>query len=378
MDDCTLDYRRLERLETNLERMMNRLSLEGNSYLIISEMPDILDIKSRIAAIYDVIKSKTRIKEAEARTKELEAEVRTKELELQLELLRQSGNRRVNEEELTSALQRLTLECRSEAASRYTASSCRIPTIAYTAMHRIRFMEPNILTRIVDRTPTPTELNMAMNALKNGAIAKLHPAKINETQPKNSNYEFTVDETMGDAMEKYFSTSKGNATFFEYGKYLTLSDVGAVVGPATEKSNSDGLVYSTLKGQGSGVNHRVGLTIMEWKETSYSSEEALGQAIAEGSNIVFSQLRYGLDSGECAVGIFCSNGRLCQFGYMTLLEPSCPIFHATSPILDLANPTGLVESAHHLSNLHNFCTSQHNLLQSRHLHVVSASQNLWH
>jgi hypothetical protein len=76
------------------------------------------------------------------------------------------------------------------------------------------------------------------------------------------------------------------------------------------------------------------LMVIEFKDTSMSPIEQLGQAVVECTNGLISQIHRGI-SYEQAIELFIStNGHLFQFGCVTLLEPCYP--HATlSPVFDI-------------------------------------------
>jgi hypothetical protein len=257
----------------------------------------------------------------------------------------------------------------AEAASRYAASSCHIPTASYTSMVREQFMEPKAISVMVDNMPEEAQLRQARQALMAARVGQIHPAKIHEKQDiKDRKYEFTVDEMFGVAMARYFSPEL-SCSAISFRRQCSLQELNAAIGPATPRSHSDGFVFTSLPVRasqdrlGSTEVENIGTACFEWKDSSFSPQEAIGQAFSEAANLTLSQYEFGVPSDQCLTALFSSNGRLCQFGFVSLIYPTCPALHMTSDILDLFSQAGLAEAARHLHNLRAFCIARDNMLR---------------
>lgn len=107
----------------------------------------------------------------------------------------------------------------------------------------------------------------------------------------------------------------------------------------------------------------VGLAVFEYKATVYSPQEQLIPAFASGANILLSHLRAGLPIEECAVPLVLTNGNLYQFAWATLIEPSFPVLHVTTGVLDASLEENKTQIAKNLARVKIFCTAMQQKLQ---------------
>lgn len=79
----------------------------------------------------------------------------------------------------------------------------------------------------------------------------------------------------------------------------------------------------------------------------------------------------GLPAKHCCVAIMVTNGQLFPFGFITLLEPSFPVLHVPSYVIDSSSSAGKAEAAQHLHKFREFCRVQDSKLRQ----VSSAPAN---
>jgi hypothetical protein len=98
----------------------------------------------------------------------------------------------------------------------------------------------------------------------------------------------------------------------------------------------------------SGVTLEVIVGVLEWKGTHQSLSGPLRQAVGEAVNVAFHLYANGVLAQDVYVPVVVCNGRLIQFGVVSLIDPCYPIFTTTSFILDLASPVMRLEAARHM------------------------------
>ena len=116
----------------------------------------------------------------------------------------------------------------------------------------------------------------------------------------------------------------------------TLADLSCSTGIAGKDSVPDGcLVDINEEPRG----------IYAVKHGTDAPAECLRKGSAEASNIAFHQLKRGVTIDDIVVPVIGSNGYLIQFGVVTMLRPSFPMFSIISNVLDLSDDTFLLEAA---------------------------------
>jgi hypothetical protein len=195
------------------------------------------------------------------------------------------------------------------------------------------------------------DYHAAVDTLEKALTISILPHKIHETNLRNA-FELSVESIAGDSLEAYFRFHPHHLGLC-YKRQMQIFELIPVVGVATEKSSSDGIVYSSFDG----VN--IGHGINELKDTPFSPLEQHGQIYAIATSLCLGQLKHGLEYDQCCVAFCATNGQLFQFGFVTLLHPSFPIIHITSRIIDICDSHGLQEAANHLYRMRKFCRAQH-------------------
>lgn len=189
------------------------------------------------------------------------------------------------------------------------------------------------------------DINLAVHSLRNALTVAFLPHGIHETNPSN-NFELCVESVAGNALDEYLSFHPGFEV--KYKRQMPLTGTIHVDGVVSGSSSTGGIVYCEV-----GV-HKVGVGINELKETVCAPLEQLGQAYAKAVNLVLGQLKMGLPSENCCVAMMLTNGQLYQFGFVTLLYPSFPVVHLSSPVIDTADSHGMKTAAPHLHRYREF------------------------
>ena len=239
-------------------------------------------------------------------------------------------------------------------ASGFTASSCHIPkNCGFTATFPVPFMRPSFVCGIMSNSIDILcmDYQAAVDTLEKALTISILPHKIHETNLRNA-FELCVESIAGDSLGAYFTFHPHHPRLC-YKRQMQIFELIPVVGVATEKSSSDGIVYSSFDG----VN--IGHGINELKDTSFSPLEQHGQIYAIATSLCLGQLKHGLEYDQCCVAFCATNGQLFQFGFVTLLHPSFPVMHITSRVIDIYDKDGLHEAAVHLCRMRSFCRTQH-------------------
>ena len=129
-----------------------------------------------------------------------------------------------------------------------------------------------------------------------------------------------------------------------------LEDVNAAFGLATADSKPD-FLHTTMNRRGD----KFGLCVFGFKDTAYAPLEQMGQAFVAGFNLIFSHLELGFKSSECAIPLVLTNGNLYQFAWVTVLEPSFPVLHVTTCVLDASVHETRQQIAHQLACVKMYC-----------------------
>ena len=198
-----------------------------------------------------------------------------------------------------------TLKISQEKASGFTASSCHIPqNCGFTATFPVPFMRPvlvnDIMSTFIDILSV--DFQASVDTLKKALTISILSHLIHETNPRNA-FELCVESIAGDSLEAYFGFQQHHPSL-TYRRQMSISELTPVVGVATEKSVSDGIVFSEFNG----VN--IGYAINELKDTSFSPLEQHGQIYATATSLSLGQLKHGLEYDQCCVAFCASNGQL--------------------------------------------------------------------
>ena len=247
----------------------------------------------------------------------------------------------------------LRLHIRPSRASAFCGEA--VPNCAYNGTFPVSFNLPNILVQALNVSVNCDELALAKKAVIDGCVFAPFAQKIPETPPMNRRGQATkstIDTITGPPISAFFVTR---------GQLFVNSDISlqniASNGPATEQSKPDILVCS--KDTSDNV---FGLAVIELKDSEASPVTQIGQAYSEGCNVILDHLARGLDRSSAAVPLVLTNGTLYQFGWVTLLEPSLPVLHMTSSIMDMSCNVDVI--AKHLCQVKMFCRQQSKKIQS--------------
>ena len=231
----------------------------------------------------------------------------------------------------------------SEAALGMVASGMKIMgNCAFNGTFPFTFNLPDIVKNAIQITDADTD---ALAAIKKGLLFNIFPIKVAETGNGR-----TVESTAQQALLDYLTDRALESDILIKGVSKTaLKNINASYGQASDTSSPDGMCIA----QDRDGSFKIGLAVIELKDTTISPLEQIGQAYAAGCNIILSHLKLGIDAKDCAVPLVFTNGNLYQFGWITLLEPSFSVLHLSTGILD-AN-TYPDEVATHLTALKRFC-----------------------
>jgi Protein kinase domain len=271
------------------------------------------------------------------------SELRQKELELLKKetALLQITNKFVSMDDVTKSLKCLKLDCTPSKGSGFTASNNNIIiNCGVNGIFTCTFNLPSIVQNAIAVSPQLEDKCFAKAVIDRGLLFSMFPVKAPETGKGR-----TVDGTIGDSLRQFFSYK--SALKIQGQSNTNLSKLNASIGPTTESSIPD--IVCTLE-----IDSRLfGLAVVELKDTSCSPLEQIGQAYAYGCNIVLSHYQVGVEAANCAVPLTVTNGNLYQFGWVSLLEPSFPVLHITTGILDASCQS--MEIAEHLSKMKIYC-----------------------
>lgn len=219
-----------------------------------------------------------------------------------------------------------------------------IPNVGVNGIFPFTFNLPKIVQDAISMPISEKELSTVdMNRSK--LLVRMFPEKVAEKP--SGNQVISVSKGMKNFLSGIFSngdiTCKYDGTTLEY--------VQALCGPASRLSRPDFMVVVNDKDL-----NWVALAVAEFKDTSISPLEQLGQAFCSGCNIILSHLRYGFTFAECAVPLILTNSNLYQFAWMSLLDNAFPVLHVTSSVLDAFSDS--VKIAEHLLRIRRFCLKQ--------------------
>jgi hypothetical protein len=215
------------------------------------------------------------------------------------------------------------------------------------------FNLPKIVNGAIEMVKVPDP--DAIVAIKNGLLFTMFPIMVSETAFKATYV--TVDEITGNALINYLTDRNiDSSPMLRCEPKMALCKVNAEEGPASSNSAPDILCLFENDSE------KFGLSVIELKDTTVSPLEQIGQAYASGCNIILSHRALGIKSEFCAVPLAFTNGNLYQFGWVTLLEPSVPVLHITTGILDAS--TDLDQVAFHLTVLKKFIKRNSDMLRT--------------
>jgi hypothetical protein len=202
------------------------------------------------------------------------------------------------------------------------------------------------IVQLASQGPVPHDaLSYASTVVNKGLLFNISCVKVAETS-KHAN-ERSVDSKLSSVFSQFFKTESTSETQID--KFI-LKNVNASFGLATAESKPD-FLHTTLNGQ----KDVFGLCIFEFKDTAFAPLEQMGQAFVAGCNIILSHLGLGLKPSECAVPLVLTNGNLYQFAWVTILEPSFPVLHVTTGVLDASVQETRQQIAHQLVCIKLFC-----------------------
>ena len=187
-----------------------------------------------------------------------------------------------------------------------------------------------------------------MENIDEGLLFSDFCVKVPENRTKQTSV--CVDLVLSSQLAQFF---KGVSS--EPEKRFTLEGLNASYGLATMTSKPD-FVYTAV----SSNKKRLGLAIFEFKDTTRAPLEQMNQAYSSACNIIVSHLKFGLKWDEASVPLVLTNGNLYQFAWVTLLEPSFPVLHVTSGVLDASVDATRRVIAENLVRIKLFCDSIEN------------------
>jgi len=203
---------------------------------------------------------------------------------------------------------------------------------------------PKIVQVAIQVSVSDDALSYASSVISNGLLFNMSCVKVAET---SKNYERSVDGKLSSLFSQFFKTDSTSET--QTSKFK-LKIVNASFGLASAESMPD-FLHITLKG-----SNIFGLCVFEFKDTAYAPLEQMGQAFVAGCNLIFSHLALGLKSDECAIPLVLTNGNLYQFAWVTVLEPSFPVLHVTTGVLDASVHETRQQIAYQLVRVKMFCS----------------------
>lgn len=127
-------------------------------------------------------------------------------------------------------------------------------------------------------------------------------------------------------------TSTGNST-------MTMKSLKCHLGVASAWSSPDGV----------GSDDRFVRYVWEVKPNIITPAVALRQAVSEGTNVGWAQLRSGVKWSDVYVPLIGGNGYLIQFAVLVFLKPGFPYSFMLSKVLDLTDQRDRLVAAGHLS-----------------------------
>lgn len=203
---------------------------------------------------------------------------------------------------------------------------------------------PMIVREAEAESVSDENLANTLKFVNNGLLFSIDCVKVPETNNHRS-----VDQVLSGLFSRFFKT---DFTFEKTPKF-TLTELNAGFGLATPKSTPDFVHTTILKGS----DLRIGLAVIEFKDTAHAPLEQMGQAFVNGCNVILSHIGLGLKWYQCAVPLVLTNGNLYQFAWVTLLEPSFPVLNVTTGVLDASVPYTGNQIAENLARIKMFCAS---------------------
>lgn len=250
---------------------------------------------------------------------------------------------------LATSVEIINLDSKPHRASAFTAKNSNV--IENAGVNGI-FQTPNsrlpqIIRDTLSQNISDVDLAAAIKVVARGLLFSMSYFKV----PETSNKEKSVDNTLSPLFYGYFN---GHSNFKKY----SLTNLNADVGPTSSDSIPD-FVHFTTKD-----SLMFGLLVVEFKDTSASTLEQMGQAFASGCNIILSLLKLDLRCNELAVPLILTNGNLYQFLWITLLEPAFPVSHVTTCVLDASDEHGMKLIAENLFRVKRFCNEMISKIQN--------------
>ena len=239
---------------------------------------------------------------------------------------------------------RLRLKVEPQRASAFTSSSKSKIESAGMNGNFVAKLAPKIVRDATSTIIDEIQIISSVPLVKDGLFFSMFCKKVAETEESTRR---NVDTTLSILFSQFFKTTYTANT--QQRKYK-LKDLNAKYGLASKGSSPDFVHTTTVNG-----DRMYGLAVIEFKDTASAPFDQIGQAFVSGCNIILSHVGLGLKSSECAVPLVMTNGNLYQFAWVTLLEPSFPVLHITSGILDASVPDTSRQIAIQLLRIRSFC-----------------------
>ncbi|KAJ3334315.1 hypothetical protein HDU76_000007 [Blyttiomyces sp. JEL0837] len=219
----------------------------------------------------------------------------------------------------------LVLTTEQQNASKFVASNPKNVSQMFTAVNTpapCSFNLPQIVKSCMNREDLPADL------LKGAAEAVDSGYKTFSVLPVNKSEKF-VETKLGVELRQFLRVP-------DVDRRLTLKDVAASQGPATPDSRPDILVAVPLPGA---EIERLGVGIVEFKHTSMSPMQALGQGLASAGNLAIAQLKLGLHHSQVAVPLLLTTAHFYLFAFVTLLYHGLPVGNVLCNVMSIGTST---------------------------------------
>jgi len=128
---------------------------------------------------------------------------------------------------------------------------------------------------------------------------------------------------------------------------MSMASMKCSFGFASGQSSPDGV----------GTDGNFVRMILEVKHNVSTPAVALRQAISEGTNVAWTQLRSGVKWSDIYVPLIGGNGYLIQFAAIACLNPGFPFCFVMSKVLDLTDSRDRLVAAGHFSKIKSFISS---------------------
>lgn len=238
----------------------------------------------------------------------------------------------------------LDLTIKQKSASAFTAGQLdSITNCGFNGCFKTSFNLPEIVQGIYETVVEQNTLDGAIEAVSSGRLFSVFPKLVKEDEKSGVK---CVQSHLYNHLGQYFGI-KGKLFVSEK---TELQNFKACNGIASPLSKPD-MVIATENN-----DVKVILAVFEFKDTSKSPLDQQGQAVVSATNAALRLLAFGFNSQQIAIPIVMTNGNLYQFGWVTLLEPSFPVVHITTDVLDASG--GCEEIARNLALVKTFCLNQ--------------------